>query len=93
MNFPWYIPIVKTVSISELKRSLSALLEEAAQGRRILITRRKNPIASLTSSDLEHLHVGPKAGKASLKPFLRRANQGKYLEFLADDRRGEPEGR
>jgi prevent-host-death family protein len=78
---------MKTVSIHELKRHLSALVDEAARGGRILITRHRRPVASLTAPDLEHLHVGSRSRRASLRPLLRAPTRGAYLEVLAEDRR------
>jgi len=39
---------MKTVSIHELKRRLAALVHEAGRGERIVITRHRRPVASLT---------------------------------------------
>lgn len=83
---------MKTVSIDELKRNLSALLAEVAEGEHILITRHRRPVALLTRADLEHVHVGSRAGRGALRPLLRSATKGAYLDVLADDRR-TPAGR
>ena len=82
---------MKTVSIDELKRNLASLVAAAAGGERILITRHRRPVASLSRANLEYVHVGALAGRASLKPLLRAATRGAYLEVLAEDRR--PAGR
>ena len=82
---------MKTVSIDELKRNLASLVA-AAGGERILITRHRRPVASLSRADLEHVHLGALAGRASLKPLLRAATGGAYLEVLVEDRR-PPGGR
>jgi prevent-host-death family protein len=63
----WSSIIMKMVSILELKARLSALVDQASKGARVLITRHKRPVAFLQSADLEHLHVGKLAGKGSLK--------------------------
>ena len=78
---------MKTVSIDELKRNLSSLVDQAAAGARILITKHRRPVATLSSADMEHVHVGPRFGRGTLKPLLRAPTQGKYLEVLEDDRR------
>lgn len=78
---------MKTVSIEELKRNLSGLVEEAATGARILITRHRRPVASLSAADMEHVRIGARFGRGGLKPLLRAPTQGKYLEVLEDDRR------
>ena len=78
---------MKTVSIDELKRNLSAFIDEAAAGARILITKPRRPVASLSAADMEHVHIGARFGRGALKPVLRAPTQGKYLEVLEDDRR------
>ena len=83
---------MKTVSIDELKKNLAALVAAAAGGERILITRHRRPVASLSRADLEHVHVGALTGRASLKPVVRAATRGAYLEVLAEGRR-PPGGR
>jgi prevent-host-death family protein len=78
---------MKTVSIDELKRSLSSLVDEAAAGARILITKHRRPVAFLSAADMEHVHVGIRFGRGTLKPLLKAPTQGKYLEVLDSDRR------
>lgn len=78
---------MKTVSIDELKRNLSSLIEQAAAGARILITKHRRPVATLFAADMEHLHIGSRFGRGAVKPLLRAPTQGKYLEILDDDRR------
>jgi antitoxin (DNA-binding transcriptional repressor) of toxin-antitoxin stability system len=79
---------MKTVSIYELKQSLSAFIAEAAGGEHLVITRHRRPIASLTRADLEHVHVGSRAGRGgTLRPLLKAATKGAYLNVLTDDRR------
>ena len=78
---------MKTVSIYELKRDLSGLVREAAAGEAILITRHERAVATLSSAGLEHVHQGARFGKGELKPLLRAATGGHYLEVLADDRK------
>src|SRR6266536_983645 len=88
----WYYLTMKTVSIDQLKRNLSAFIAEAAGGEHIVITRHRRPIVSLTRADLEHVHVGSRAGRGALRPLLKSATKGAYLDVLADDRR-TPAGR
>jgi prevent-host-death family protein len=87
-----YSLTMKTVSIDELKRNLSALIDQAATGPPILITKNRRPIATLSAADMEHVHIGPRFGRGTIKPLLRAPTQGKYLEVLDDDRR-PPAGR
>lgn len=63
------------------------MIDAAAGGERIVITRHRRPVASLTRADLEHVHVGARAGRGALRPLLRAATRGAYLDVLADDRR------
>jgi prevent-host-death family protein len=78
---------MKSVSIQELKRHLSSFIEQAARGNRIIITKHHKPVASLSSADGEHLHVGPKYGRGTITPLLDAPTDGTYLEVLDDDRR------
>lgn len=80
---------MKTVSIQELKLSLSALLKEASAGGRILITRHRRPVATLTPAAPAHVHVGRRAGRGRIDPLFRgRPGLRRYLEILLEDRRG-----
>jgi antitoxin (DNA-binding transcriptional repressor) of toxin-antitoxin stability system len=78
---------MKTVSIDELKRNLASVIGQAAGGERVVITRHGRPVAALVRPDLEHVHVGTRAGKAALRPLLKAATRGAYLDVLAEDRR------
>jgi len=79
---------MKKVPIHEVKRNLATFVSEAAKGERILITRHGRPAAALEASDREHLVVGAHAGRAKLRPALHNATRGRFLEVLAEDRRG-----
>jgi prevent-host-death family protein len=83
---------MRTVSIDELKRNVSAFVEAAATGARIIITKHRRPVASLSPANLEHVHIGARHGKgAALKPLLRAPTGGQYLEALAEEAlRGAP---
>lgn len=84
---------MKTVSMQELKRDLSALVREAERGERILVVRHGKPAAALTAAGSEHTHVGPRFGRGSLRPLLRNATRGRYLAVLLEDRRADRDGR
>ena len=79
---------MKKVPIHEIKRNLAAFVSEAARGERILITRHGRPTATLEASGREHLVVGERSSRARLRPALRNASRGKFLEVLSADRRG-----
>jgi antitoxin (DNA-binding transcriptional repressor) of toxin-antitoxin stability system len=82
---------MKTVSIYGLKQELASVIAETQAGSDFLITRHNKPVARLTRPGTEHLHRGSRFGKASLKPAVRGRTAGRYLEFLAEDRRGARE--
>ena len=82
---------MKTVSIYVLKQELASVIAETQAGADVLITRHNKPVARLTRPGTEHLHRGSSFGKASLKPAVRNRTAGRYLEFLAEDRRGARE--
>lgn len=84
---------MKTVSLQDLKRHLSALVTEAAKGETILITKHDKPIARLDAAGSQYLHVGDLVGTGGIKRLLRNATKGRYLDILLDDRRGDPDGR
>jgi hypothetical protein len=56
--------------------------------KRVLMTRHGRPTATLEASGREYLVVGERSGRARLRPALRNASRGKFLEVLAADRRG-----
>jgi prevent-host-death family protein len=78
---------MKTVSIDELKRNLSAFVNRAAAGERIVITRHRRAVAALAPAGSEHVHIGSRFGRARLKPALKGPTRGAYLDVLIEDRR------
>ena len=84
---------MKTVSIDELKRHLSSLVDQAATGVQILITKHRRPVACLFAADIEHVHIGARFGRGALKPLLRAPTKGQYLRVLQEDRRPPNEQR
>jgi prevent-host-death family protein len=79
---------MRQVTIQELRRHLSALIAEVAAGTRILVTKHEKAIACLLPAEDEHVHWGRRFHKGSLEPLLSKGTGGRYLEILADDRRG-----
>ncbi len=79
---------MKTVSVDQLKRHLSAFLKETKQGEPILVTRHNKPIARLTSATSVQVHRGRHFGEGRLEPLKpgSSATSGRYLEVLRDDR-------
>jgi prevent-host-death family protein len=79
---------MKTVSIGDLKKSLSALIGEVEEGGQILVTRHHRPVAILSGAAHLHLHQGARFGEGSVHPAVEKGSRGRFLEVLADDRRG-----
>jgi prevent-host-death family protein len=79
---------MKSVSIQDLKAHLSELIAEASVGATIVITRHGRPVATLVPAGRRDVHAGARFGKTRLKSLLKNATRGKYLDVLADDRRG-----
>ena len=75
------------VPIHELKRRLSELIALAESGTPLLITRHRRVVAQLQPPDA-HLHVGSRFGNGELGPLLKGPTGGRYLDIIADDRRG-----
>jgi prevent-host-death family protein len=76
---------MKKVSIQDLKAQLSAVIEDAAAGAAILVTRHGTPVARLGPAD-GHVHRGASVAKVRLRPAIRRNTKGRYLAVLDDDR-------
>ena len=79
---------MKTVSVDELKRHLSAILKETNKQEPILVTRHNKPIAQLTSTDSMHVHRGRRFGQGrleALKPGPSSTSR-RSLEILQEDR-------
>ena len=77
---------MKLVPMNGLKQELASLVAEAEAGNEILITKHNKPVARLTRPGTEHLHTGPKFGKANLKPAVKGKTAGRYLRMLEEDR-------
>jgi prevent-host-death family protein len=77
---------MKEISIQELKRRLSAIVAEAAEGEEYVITRHKHPVARVSPAGRRYLQQGSRFGKGSLKPLLDAKTKGRYLQILTEDR-------
>jgi prevent-host-death family protein len=81
---------MKTVPLQSLKENLSALVNEAEAGERIVVTRHGRPVALLSSAATPNLSIGARFGKGSLRPlFPKSATKGRYLTVLEADRGDE----
>jgi prevent-host-death family protein len=79
--------VMKRISIQALKSRLSSAVAEAQAGAHIIVTKHNEPVAQLGTARSQHLHRGA-ASESRLKPAIKRATKGRYLEVLADDRGG-----
>ena len=78
---------MKTVPLQGLKERLSALINAAEAGERIVVTRHGRPVAMLSPAATPHLSVGARFGKGSLRSlFSKPATKGRYLAMLEADR-------
>ena len=78
---------MKSVSIQDLKKHLSALIADAEAGESIVITRHRRPVARLVAADTRNLHVGARFGKAQISSAVLAPPSARYLEILEEDRR------
>ena len=78
---------MQRVPIHELKRKLSELVAQAEKGALLLITRHRQVVAQLLPADA-HVHVGSRFGSGAPAPLLKARTKGRYLDVVADDRRG-----
>ena len=81
----WYEVFMKSVPIHELKRHLSDLIDAAAGGERILITRHNRPVASLVPVEPAVVHTGASFGRAHLRPVSVRSTRP-ISATVAEDR-------
>jgi prevent-host-death family protein len=77
---------MRQISIQELKASLSAAIAEAESGNTIVITRHNEAVAQLFPAHPRHVHRAKKTEAGPLKPALKRATKGRYLDILFEDR-------
>lgn len=77
---------MKTISIQDLKNSLSSAIDEAASGETLIITKHGRPIARLEAADSPHVTVGERFGHARLESALSTKRRIPILESLNDDR-------
>ena len=54
---------MKTVSVQDLKATLSAAVASAESGETIVITRHGKPVARLVPADPPHVHRGSRVGE------------------------------
>jgi prevent-host-death family protein len=74
---------MKMVQIQELKQHLSELVDRAAGGEEVVITRHQRPVATLVGYGARSVHAA--VGTADLAPLGLAGLEG-ILGTLADDR-------
>jgi prevent-host-death family protein len=80
---------IQHVSLGDLRRDLSAWIEEVRKGRALLVTRRGRPVARITGPLGEHVHIGREFGRGGIKPLFDRPPAGRsILDLLFEDRCG-----
>jgi prevent-host-death family protein len=77
---------MKRISVQDLKAQLSGAIAEAEAGQTLIITRHNEAVAQLSPARPVHVHHGPRAGSARLRPALRKGTRGRYLAVLLEDR-------
>jgi len=77
---------MKQVSILELKQQLSSLIDDAAKGKQVLITRHNVPVAILSGANARNATIGSRVGDPLPKPLYNNLTRGKYLQILKEDR-------
>jgi prevent-host-death family protein len=78
--------VMKSVSIQELKATLSSVVASAEAGEVVVITRHNTPVAAIGPTGADRVHQGTRMGTRGLRAVLSRATGGRYLEILAEDR-------
>ena len=73
--------------MQELRSNLSALVDAAAAGEQIWITRHGRLVARFAPAEPPYVHRGARFGKASLRSVLERGTGGRALAILEEDRR------
>jgi len=74
------------ISIQDLKATLSAAVADAEAGQTVVITRHNRAVAQLTPATRTHTHGPTVTSRAAIRPLLRAATKGRYLQVLLEDR-------
>lgn len=74
------------VPLKELKKDLSSWAEEASKGNIIEVTKYNRPYIYIVPHAQSGLFQGSKVGQGSLTSILSSGSQGKWLEYLEEDR-------
>ena len=77
---------MKRISIQDLKAGLSSAVAEAEAGETIVITRHNEPVAKLIPAEPQYVRRGRNAGKATIKPAIKRGTRIRFLDVLLEDR-------
>lgn len=79
---------MRTISLAEAKARLSELVERAAAGDPVSITRRGKAVARLTAADLPRKRIDPK-GLCAITDLMPRQTEGAsvFVRRMRDDDR------
>jgi antitoxin (DNA-binding transcriptional repressor) of toxin-antitoxin stability system len=78
--------VMKRVSIQDLKAHLSAAIADAEAGMTIVVTRHKEPVATIGPAQSPHVRRGSRAGARRLTPAITGGTNGRSLALLLEDR-------
>lgn len=77
---------MESVPLNELKKDLAYWTEQAAKGKVIQVTKYNRPYVILTKAPTAGLYIGKRVGKPFSNSSFKAATQGKFLEYLLEDR-------
>lgn len=77
---------MKRISIQDLKAHLSSAIATAEAGATLVVTRHKEPVATIGPAQSPHLHRGRRAGTGRLIPAITGGTRGRSLALLLEDR-------
>jgi len=78
---------MERVPIHKLKQRLSQVIAAAEAGQTLLVTRHQRVVARIVPPE-PHLHRGSQFGQGRIRAVLNGPTRGRYLDVIADDRRG-----
>ena len=77
---------MKSVSLKELKENLAKWVEIAHQGDAVEVLKYHRPFVMIVPWSPPQVRIGSKVGKLNLTPCLKKGSNGKWEEFLREDR-------
>jgi antitoxin (DNA-binding transcriptional repressor) of toxin-antitoxin stability system len=77
---------MRHISVQDLKAQLSAAIADAESGVTLVVTRHKEPVATIGPAHASHVHRGRRAGTGRLTPAITGGTKGRSLALLLEDR-------